>query len=90
MHAILRTKYFCFQRLQYSEMAINQCQSGIDDSTDIPVELFDVDRNKLGKKGETVIIFQYNLSILNRDFKCYQIDCIDCSKDHNVEHPNKI
>lgn len=37
-------------RLQYSEMAINQSQSGIDDSTDIPVELFDVDRNKLGKK----------------------------------------
>lgn len=37
-------------RLQYSEMAINQCQSGIDDSADIPSELFDVDRNKLGKK----------------------------------------
>jgi hypothetical protein len=32
-------------------MAINQCQTGVDDSGDIPPEMFDSDRVKLGKKG---------------------------------------
>lgn len=40
-----------FQRLQYSDMSINQCQSGIDDAQDIPSELFEQERVKLGKKG---------------------------------------
>lgn len=40
-----------FQRLQYSDMSINQCQSGIDDAQDIPLELFEQERVKLGKKG---------------------------------------
>lgn len=39
------------QRLQYSDMSINQCQSGIDDAQDIPSELFEQERVKLGKKG---------------------------------------
>ncbi|VDI31665.1 Hypothetical predicted protein, partial [Mytilus galloprovincialis] len=46
----VKVKSINLLRLQYSEMAINQCQSGIDDSTDIPSELFDLDRSKLGKK----------------------------------------
>lgn len=37
-------------RLQYSDMSINQCQSGIDDAQDIPSELFEQERVKLGKK----------------------------------------
>lgn len=37
-------------------MAINQCQSGIDDATDIPTELFDLERNKLGKKGRSLVL----------------------------------
>lgn len=37
-------------RLLYSDMAINQCQTGVDDSSDIPSEMFDTDRVKLGKK----------------------------------------
>ena len=40
-----------FQRVQYSEMSINQCQTGVDDLPDIPPELFDTDRSKLGHKG---------------------------------------
>ena len=32
-------------------MSINQCQTGIDDSGDIPPEMFDNERVKLGKKG---------------------------------------
>ncbi|CAG2255257.1 TBC1 domain family member 19 [Mytilus edulis] len=40
----VKVKSINLLRLQYSEMAINQCQSGIDDSTDIPSELFDLDR----------------------------------------------
>ncbi|KAK3593571.1 hypothetical protein CHS0354_018659 [Potamilus streckersoni] len=37
-------------RLLFSEMSINQCQTGIDDHSDIPTELFDNDRMKLGRK----------------------------------------
>ncbi|XP_070197839.1 TBC1 domain family member 19-like isoform X2 [Littorina saxatilis] len=37
-------------RVQYSEMSINQCQTGVDDLPDIPSELFDADRAKLGNK----------------------------------------
>ncbi|KAH3840801.1 TBC1 domain family member 19-like [Dreissena polymorpha] len=37
-------------RLLYSDMAINQCQTGVDDSSDIPADMFDSDRVKLGKK----------------------------------------
>ncbi|XP_052795180.1 TBC1 domain family member 19-like isoform X2 [Mya arenaria] len=36
-------------RLLYSDMAINQCQTGVDD-VDIPPEMFDADRMKLGRK----------------------------------------
>jgi hypothetical protein len=32
-------------------MSINQCQSGIDDAQDIPSELFEQERVKLGRKG---------------------------------------
>ena len=32
-------------------MSINQCQTGIDDNSDIPPEMFDVERVRLGKKG---------------------------------------
>ena len=39
------------QRLQFSDMSINQCQSGVDDSSDIPAELFDQERMRLAKKG---------------------------------------
>ncbi|XP_005107918.2 TBC1 domain family member 19 isoform X2 [Aplysia californica] len=37
-------------RLQYSDMAITQCQTGVDDLSDIPAELFDNERTKLGRK----------------------------------------
>lgn len=37
-------------RILYSDMAINQCQTGVDDSSEIPPEMFDSDRVKLGKK----------------------------------------
>ncbi|XP_059170535.1 TBC1 domain family member 19-like [Physella acuta] len=37
-------------RLQYSEMAITYCQTGTDDMSDIPPELFENERTKLGKK----------------------------------------
>ncbi|ESO89527.1 hypothetical protein LOTGIDRAFT_234336 [Lottia gigantea] len=37
-------------RFQYNEMSINQCQSGMDDGQDLSMELFDLDRYKLGKK----------------------------------------
>ncbi|ELT89515.1 hypothetical protein CAPTEDRAFT_108817, partial [Capitella teleta] len=37
-------------RLQYSEMAINQCQSGIDDGPELPSEVFEADRAKLARK----------------------------------------
>lgn len=37
-------------RLSFSEMAINQCQTGVDDSNEIPSELFEADRVKQGKK----------------------------------------
>lgn len=39
------------QRVQYSEMAITHCQTGTDDLPDIPPELFENERSKLGKKG---------------------------------------
>ena len=45
------TMMIFFQRVQYSEMSINQCQTGVDDYPDIPPELFDTDRSKLGHKG---------------------------------------
>ena len=32
-------------------MAINQCQTGVDDNSDIPPEMFDTERVRLGKKG---------------------------------------
>ncbi|XP_041368917.1 TBC1 domain family member 19-like [Gigantopelta aegis] len=37
-------------RIQYSDMSINQCQTGVDDFADIPSELFESERVKLGKK----------------------------------------
>ncbi|XP_064637266.1 TBC1 domain family member 19-like [Lineus longissimus] len=37
-------------RLRYNEMSINQCQTGVDDSQDIPLELFEQERTKLAKK----------------------------------------
>ncbi|KAK3100088.1 hypothetical protein FSP39_014568 [Pinctada imbricata] len=46
----LKVKSIDELRLQYSDMAINQCQSGIDDFVDIPQELFDMERVKLGRK----------------------------------------
>ncbi|XP_064608435.1 TBC1 domain family member 19-like [Liolophura sinensis] len=46
----LKVKSIHELRLQYSEMSINQCQTGVDDAQDIPPELFDLDRTKLGKK----------------------------------------
>ena len=35
----------CVQ-IQFAEMSINQPQTGVDDSPDIPAELFDVDRSR--------------------------------------------
>jgi hypothetical protein len=49
---MLKVILFHPQRLQYSEMAINQSQSGIDDGPDIPSDLFETDRTKLARKGE--------------------------------------
>lgn len=59
------------QRLLYSEMAINQCQTGIDDSVDIPPEMFDNDRVKLGKKGNFLItvICTHSQTCFNRRSK---------------------
>lgn len=37
-------------RFSFSEMSINQCQTGIDDNSEIPPEMFDTDRVKLGRK----------------------------------------
>ncbi|KAJ8298134.1 hypothetical protein KUTeg_024665 [Tegillarca granosa] len=37
-------------RLQYSEMSINQCQSGIDDSGELSGDTFENERVKLGRK----------------------------------------
>lgn len=37
-------------RVQYAEMSISQCQTGVDDAADIPPELFDIERTKLGQK----------------------------------------
>ncbi|XP_071087662.1 TBC1 domain family member 19-like isoform X1 [Haliotis cracherodii] len=45
----LKVKEINELRLQYSDMSINQCQTGVDDYTDIPAELFELDRVKLGK-----------------------------------------
>ena len=42
------------QRLQYSEMSINQSQTGVDDTQEIPHDLFEHDRNRLAKKGEFI------------------------------------
>lgn len=42
------------QRLQYSEMAVNQCQIGVDDVSDISADLFDVEQTRLSNKGELV------------------------------------
>ncbi|CAG5120893.1 unnamed protein product, partial [Candidula unifasciata] len=50
IQAPLRVKSLNELRLQYSDMAITQCQTGIDDFPDIPAELFDTDRTKLGRK----------------------------------------
>jgi hypothetical protein len=41
--------------VQYAEMAISQCQTGLDDAADIPPELFDNERSKLGQKGNPKI-----------------------------------
>lgn len=46
-----------FQRVLYSEMSINQCQTGVDDLPDIPPELFDTGRSKLGHKGWMFVSF---------------------------------
>ncbi|XP_060080026.1 TBC1 domain family member 19-like [Ylistrum balloti] len=46
----LKVKSINKLRLQYSDMAINQGQSGIDDFGDIPPELFESDKMKVGKK----------------------------------------
>ncbi|KAL8612925.1 hypothetical protein ACOMHN_035002 [Nucella lapillus] len=37
-------------RVQYSEMSISQCQTGVDDMPDIPSDVFDTERSKLGAK----------------------------------------
>ncbi|XP_025088277.1 TBC1 domain family member 19-like [Pomacea canaliculata] len=37
-------------RLQYSEMAVNQCQIGVDDVSDISADLFDVEQTRLSNK----------------------------------------
>ncbi len=50
-------------RLQFSEMAINQCQSGVDDRPEVPSELFQQDRAKLAKK-----VLQSALSPLAQEF----------------------
>ena len=39
------------QRVLFSDMAINQCQNGVDDEVEVPQEVFAQERFKLGKKG---------------------------------------
>lgn len=39
------------QRVQYNEMAINQCQTGVDDEMEIPQEIFSQERFRHGKQG---------------------------------------
>ncbi|XP_013072479.2 TBC1 domain family member 19-like isoform X1 [Biomphalaria glabrata] len=46
----LKVKTLNELRVQYSEMAITHCQTGTDDLPDIPPELFENERSKLGKK----------------------------------------
>lgn len=50
VHVSMKVKSLNELRLQYSELAITQCQTGIDDLQDVPPELFDTDRTRLGKK----------------------------------------
>ena len=40
-----------FQRFSFSEMSINQCQTGVDDNSEIPPEMFDTERVRIGRKG---------------------------------------
>ena len=51
---LIQSFLFFRQRLQYSEMAINQCQSGVDDLPEIPSEFFEQERTKLAKKGTII------------------------------------
>lgn len=48
------TCFMTMQRLQYSEMAVIQCQIGVDDVSDISADLFDVEQTRLSNKGELV------------------------------------
>ncbi|CAL1539772.1 unnamed protein product [Lymnaea stagnalis] len=50
IHVSLKVKTLNELRIQYSDMAITHCQTGTDDLSDIPPELFENDRTKLGKK----------------------------------------
>ena len=45
------------QRLQFSEMSINQAQCGVDDAPELMVDVFDQDRSKLAKKGKKQMPF---------------------------------
>ena len=47
-------------------MAINQCQSGVDDEPEIPHELFAIERNKLAKKG-IILRLDFNLTCNTTD-----------------------
>ena len=60
-----------FQRVQYSEMSINQCQTGVDDLPDIPPELFDTGRSKLGHKGWMFVSFMH---VGCSSFHCNMLD----------------
>ena len=44
--------WLIFQRFAFSEMSINQCQTGIDDNSEIPPEMFDTERVRIGRKGK--------------------------------------
>ncbi|CAD5123718.1 DgyrCDS12037 [Dimorphilus gyrociliatus] len=50
IQATLKVKSLHELRLQYSHMSINQAQSGVDDLTRTPTDIFQGERNKLAKK----------------------------------------
>ncbi|KAH9507879.1 hypothetical protein Btru_053112 [Bulinus truncatus] len=59
----LKVKTLNELRVQYSEMAITHCQTGTDDLPDIPPELFENERTKLGKK-----VLAVNYAPLTREY----------------------
>ena len=59
-----------FQRLQFSEMSINEMQSGVDDSQDGLSDHFESERIKLTKKGDLMSLHVSTASLRNSQAMC--------------------